>query len=203
MNLLSVNFKSISRRRHSHLLLAPIFVVSAISLPLWANSASSIYSNLLSMASGASGSLPMLAAPLIGADGFALFAEAQKSTWQVQTDTTSSTGQLNPVVPSDRGNHLVGAGDDPAFGQANEVGMLPDYGYEIARNISRLVTFATLIITALVFGLRLRARKAKGKLTKGMIVKAALYSSFLTASVHMIGTFIINNCGGLGRCCGM
>ncbi len=35
---------------------------------------------------------------------------------------------------------LVGAAVDPAFGQANEVGMLADYGYDSARDISRVVT---------------------------------------------------------------
>jgi len=203
MNLLSANFKRISRRKQNRLLIAPIFVVSVISLPLWANSASFICSNLLSMASGASASLPMIAAPLMGVDGFALFAEAQKSTWQVQADTTSSTSQLNPVVPGDRGNHLVGAGCGPSCGQGAEVGMLVDCGYDTAQDISRFETWASLIITSLIFGLGLRARKAKGELTKLMVVQAVSYSLFLTAAVHMIETFIIHDCAGLGGWAGL
>jgi len=44
---------------------------------------------------------------------------------------------------------LVGAGVDPRYGQSNEVGMLADYGYDTARDISRVVTALSTVPSSL------------------------------------------------------
>src|ERR1700679_4381946 len=44
---------------------------------------------------------------------------------------------------------LVGAPVDPRYGQSNEVGQLADYGYDCARDISRVVTALSTIPSSL------------------------------------------------------
>ncbi|MBK9622851.1 MAG: hypothetical protein IPO31_27050 [Candidatus Obscuribacter sp.] len=44
---------------------------------------------------------------------------------------------------------LVGAPVDPRYGQSNEVGQLADYGYDTARDISRVVTALSTIPSSL------------------------------------------------------
>jgi hypothetical protein len=89
----------------------------------------------------------------------------------------------------------VGAALDPAFGQANEVGMLSEYGYDTARDISRLVTLASLIISIVIATIFLRGRKTR---TPGIMVKVVLMLFAVPTAVHLLGTFMINNFGGLG-----
>mgnify|MGYP000107535282 CR=1 FL=1 len=90
---------------------------------------------------------------------------------------------------------LVGAPVDPRYGQSNEVGQLADYGYDCLRDISRLMTAIAFLISsavAIIFvkGQKLKTGKIYGK-AFGIVLAA-------TTVVHLIGTFVINNCGGLG-----
>jgi len=87
---------------------------------------------------------------------------------------------------------LVGAVVDPAFGQANEVGMLADYGYDTARDISRIVTAISFII---VFFIPMNKRK-KSSIRRVLLELIALTA--IPLLVHLAGTFMINNFGGLG-----
>jgi hypothetical protein len=94
---------------------------------------------------------------------------------------------------------LVGAAVDPAFGQANEIGQMADYGYDTARDISRVATaFSTIPCSwagvKIIFGHN-----------DGAIMNPVRY--VLTGlsvgfggpiTVHLLGTFAINNFGGLG-----
>jgi hypothetical protein len=97
--------------------------------------------------------------------------------------------------PSVRHGGLVGAAVDPAFGQANEVGMLADFGYDTARDIGRFLTLASFIISIMIATLFLRRQK---KRTLGMIMKAVLVLFAVPTAVHLVGIFMINNFGGLG-----
>ena len=78
---------------------------------------------------------------------------------------------------------LVGAPVDPRYGQSNEVGQLADYGYDTARDISRVVTALSTVPSSL----------AGMKIAKGLGVGFGG-----PTAVHLIGTFAINNFGGLG-----
>jgi hypothetical protein len=93
------------------------------------------------------------------------------------------------------GGGLVGAPVDARFGQSNEVGQLADYGYDTARDISRLVTVMSLIISLLVASAFLRSRKA---ITGSAIGKAIALVLVVPTVVHLMVTFMINNLGGLG-----
>ncbi len=87
---------------------------------------------------------------------------------------------------------LVGQPVDPMHGQSNEVAMLADYGYDTARDISRAVTAITFLI---VFFVPLDERK-KDKLA--VLVTELLGLATIPLLVHLAGTYIINNFGGLG-----
>jgi hypothetical protein len=197
MKLLSANLiiTSLSeQKRLKQELIIPTVAASIIFYPLWGANLSTIASNLMPMISSVISSTTTLTPELAGMDGFAAYAYAQKTSWQVQSSATPSNtvppSSLN-AQPSKGG--LVGAVVDPAFAQASECGMLADYGYDTARDISRCVTFATALLAICFFCVILRATRKKGELTKRKIAKAVFYISILTGIVHMVGTFLINN----------
>ena len=86
---------------------------------------------------------------------------------------------------------LVGAAVDPAFGQANEVGMLADYGYDTARDISR-------VVTALSTGMKIAFGQRDGGESAMNVAKGLGVGFGAPTAVHLLGTFAINNFGGLG-----
>ena len=88
------------------------------------------------------------------------------------------------------------------YGQSNEVGTLADYGYDQARDMSRLAT-ALSSVPALFFGLRKIIRALKQPLlVRSLKIKAVATGVALIIGipllVHLVGTFLINNVGGLG-----
>lgn len=111
----------------------------------------------------------------------------------------ASTGDVlqEYVSPRNTGGGLVGAPVDPRYGQSNEVGQLADYGYDTARDISRLLTLLSLIVST-IFGLRIASNKTS-KTTRGIaIAKGIGFAFLLPTMVHLIGTYFINNFGGIG-----
>src|SRR5271155_1472070 len=90
---------------------------------------------------------------------------------------------------------LVGAPVDPRYGQSNEVGQLADYGYDTARDISRAVTALSLIVSVVIFPWMIRRRKPKDGLR---ILRGLAFAIGIPITVHLVGTFLINNFGGLG-----
>ena len=87
---------------------------------------------------------------------------------------------------------LVGAAVDPRYGQSNEVAQLADYGYDTARDISRLVTVVSF---AIAFFVPMDKRK-EANIRRVAIELIAL--ACIPILVHLAGTHIINNYGGLG-----
>ncbi|CAN5351627.1 hypothetical protein BH11CYA1_BH11CYA1_13580 [soil metagenome] len=98
------------------------------------------------------------------------------------------------IVAGVRGG-LVGGPVDPRYGQSNEVGQLADCGYDAARDISRLISVIALLISIVVAIAFVRGRRKRGW---SVYVKAAGIVVAAPMVVHLIGTFMINNCGGLG-----
>jgi hypothetical protein len=148
------------------------------------------------------GSIAQTFMPAFRLNGFAEFAQAAKylfsedqSSQSNQTDQTDQTS--SPLI---RPSGLVGAAVDPAFGQANEVGILADYGYDLARDISRLITLLSFIF---MFAIRVwQIKRSKVKClhpVRRAICSLALVGG-VPASIHVIGTFVINNFGGIGGC---
>jgi len=93
------------------------------------------------------------------------------------------------------GSGLVGAPVDPRYGQSNSVGQLADYGYDCARDIARLLTAASSLLAIIVSVVFLRGRR---KISTSDIAKAVTLMLAVPTIVHLMGTFIINNFGGLG-----
>jgi hypothetical protein len=91
---------------------------------------------------------------------------------------------------------LVGAPVDPRFGQSNEVGQLADYGYDTARDISRVVT-ALATVPSSMAGMKIAFGQGGGGDATNVAKGLAIGFGGPTA-VHLIGTFAINNFGGLG-----
>lgn len=87
---------------------------------------------------------------------------------------------------------IVGAPVDPLLGQSNEVGMVQDYGYDAARDIANAVTAITF---AICFFFPLDDLK-KDKLN--IVITELLALCAIPLLVHLAGTYIINNFGGLG-----
>jgi len=85
---------------------------------------------------------------------------------------------------------VPGLAVNPLYGHSSEMGQLADYGYDRARDISRMVTALAFFICLFV------------PMDKRITVKRGLVELILLACVpllvHMIGTFFINNFGGLG-----
>ncbi|MBX9939385.1 MAG: VWA domain-containing protein [Candidatus Obscuribacterales bacterium] len=90
---------------------------------------------------------------------------------------------------------LIGQGVDPRYGQSNIVGMLADYGYDTARDIVRCLSVIALIIgIGLAFGIL----KSAGSIKPRLALKALTIALLLPGAVHLLGTWAINNYGGLG-----
>ncbi len=83
---------------------------------------------------------------------------------------------------------------DPRYGQANETINFPwtDMGYDTARDISRFVTFISFLIV--FFWPMIKQKKENARQT----ILAEFAFASIPALVHMAGTFVINNFGGLG-----
>jgi hypothetical protein len=92
---------------------------------------------------------------------------------------------------------LVGAPVDPRFGQSNEVGQLADYGYDTARDISRVVT-ALSTVPASLAGMKVAFGGRDGGDSAMNVAKGLGIGFGGPTAVHLIGTFAINNFGGLG-----
>jgi hypothetical protein len=105
---------------------------------------------------------------------------------------------------------LVGPAVDPGFGQANEIGVLADFGYDTARDILRVCSALSAIIMctiALVRG-RMAIRKIAADDTNRVrriswvVTRWGFLAVMVTLFVHLVGTFAINNfgsiCGGSG-----
>ena len=92
---------------------------------------------------------------------------------------------------------LVGAAVDPAFGQANEVGMLADYGYDTARDISRVVTALSTVPCSMA-GMKIAFGQRDGGESAMNVAKGLGIGFGGPTACHLLGTFAINNFGGLG-----
>jgi hypothetical protein len=92
---------------------------------------------------------------------------------------------------------LVGAPVDPRYGQSNEVGQLADYGYDTARDISRVVTALSTIPSSLA-GMKIAFGQRDGGESAMNVAKGLGVGFGGPTAVHLIGTFAINNFGGLG-----
>jgi hypothetical protein len=100
-------------------------------------------------------------------------------------------GNLASQIRQELGKAIL----SPNFGQSNEVGMLADYGYDTARDFSRACTLASMLISLIVAGVFLRSRRTINRMD---IAKVAALTMLVPFTVHVIGTFRINNFGGLG-----
>lgn len=90
---------------------------------------------------------------------------------------------------------LVGAPVDPRYGQSGEVGQMADFGYDTARDLSRLCTGLSFLFgSTLVWMSR---QREQGRTLKVFLV-AWWALIVLPVSVHLFGTFLINNLGGIG-----
>jgi len=92
---------------------------------------------------------------------------------------------------------LVGAPVDPRFGQSNEVGQLADYGYDTARDVSRVVTALSTVPSSLA-GMKIAFGQRDGGEAAMNVAKGLGVGFGGPTAVHLIGTFAINNFGGLG-----
>ena len=92
---------------------------------------------------------------------------------------------------------LVGAPVDPRYGQSNEVGQLADYGYDTARDISRVVTALSTVPSSLA-GMKIAFGQRDGGEAAMNVAKGLGVGFGGPTAVHLIGTFAINNFGGLG-----
>jgi len=92
---------------------------------------------------------------------------------------------------------LVGAPVDPRYGQSNEVGQLADFGYDTARDISRVVTALSTIPSSMA-GMKIAFGQRDGGEAAMNVAKGLGIGFGGPTAVHLIGTFAINNFGGLG-----
>ncbi len=92
---------------------------------------------------------------------------------------------------------LVGAPVDPRFGQSNEVGQMADFGYDTARDISRVVTALSTIPSSMA-GMKIAFGQRDGGEAAMNVAKGLGIGFGGPTAVHLIGTFAINNFGGLG-----
>jgi len=92
---------------------------------------------------------------------------------------------------------LVGAPVDPRYGQSNEVGQLADFGYDTARDISRVVTAMSTVPSSLA-GMKIAFGQRDGGEAAMNVAKGLGVGFGGPTAVHLIGTFAINNYGGLG-----
>ncbi len=87
---------------------------------------------------------------------------------------------------------LVGAPVDPRYGQGAEVGQLADYGYDCARDISRVATIVSCFLACFLGYLR------STKLKRMELARELLALTLIPILVHLTGSFLINNTGRLG-----
>lgn len=82
---------------------------------------------------------------------------------------------------------------------SGEVGQLADdgFGYDMARDVSRIVTTITLSITTFL-AFKLVFRSGSSKMTAKDILRGLALQYSYPIAVHLIGTFAINNYGGIG-----
>jgi len=92
---------------------------------------------------------------------------------------------------------MVGAPVDPRYGQSNEVGMMADFGYDTARDISRVVTALSTIPSSMA-GMKIAFGQRDGGEAAMNVAKGLGIGFGGPTAVHLIGTFAINNFGGLG-----
>jgi hypothetical protein len=92
---------------------------------------------------------------------------------------------------------LVGAPVDPRYGQSNEVGQMADFGYDTARDISRVVTALSTIPSSMA-GMKIAFGQRDGGEAAMNVAKGLGVGFGGPTAVHLIGTFAINNFGGLG-----
>lgn len=91
------------------------------------------------------------------------------------------------------GNELVEAPVDPRYGSGSEVGCLTDFGYDTARDLSKTITALSIIPSSFIsFKI---TKKNEYKVSKLLIALIVLFA--IPTIVHLIGTFAINNYGGL------
>jgi hypothetical protein len=92
---------------------------------------------------------------------------------------------------------LVGAPVDPRYGQSNEVGQIADFGYDAARDVSRTAT-ALSTIPSSVAGMKIAFGHRDGGEAAMQVAKGLGIGFAGPTAVHLLGTFAINNFGGLG-----
>lgn len=92
---------------------------------------------------------------------------------------------------------LVGSPVDPRYGQSNEVGQLADYGYDTARDISRVVTALSTIPSSMA-GMKIAFGQRDGGESAMNVCRGLGIGFGGPTAVHLLGTFAINNFGGLG-----
>ncbi len=92
---------------------------------------------------------------------------------------------------------LVGAPVDPRYGQSNEVGQMADYGYDTARDISRVVTALSTVPSSMA-GMKIAFGSRDGGESAMNVAKGLGIGFGGPTAVHLMGTFAINNFGGLG-----
>jgi len=92
---------------------------------------------------------------------------------------------------------LVGAPVDPRYGQSNEVGQMADFGYDTARDISRVVTALSTVPSSMA-GMKIAFGQRDGGESAMNVAKGLGIGFGGPTAVHLIGTFAINNFGGLG-----
>ncbi len=131
-----------------------------------------------------------LVSPLTGA----VVLESSKLYKASKLDPGDYKGGLSLGAPSDGGG-LVGAPADPRYGQSNEVGQLADFGYNTAQDIVRILTAISALISMIVAAAFIRGQKSISRL---VIAKAIILVLAVPMVIHLMGTFVINNFGGLG-----
>ena len=92
---------------------------------------------------------------------------------------------------------LVGAPVDPRYGQSNEVGQLADFSYDTARDISRVVTALSTVPSSMA-GMKIAFGQRDGGESAMNVAKGLGIGFGGPTAVHLVGTFAINNYGGLG-----
>jgi hypothetical protein len=134
----------------------------------------------------------------ISKDGFATFTDAARSVFAGNQETQSNPADRTFIKPS---YQLVGAAVDPVFGPADGGGWLEGFGYDTARGLLRMATGLSFFLMV-----GLRVWQIVGANSKCLHpVRRAVTSIVLVggipASIHLIGTFVMNNFGGIG--CGL
>ncbi len=93
--------------------------------------------------------------------------------------------------------HIIGAPVDPRYGLSNEVGQLADFGYDTARDLSRLATVLSSYISTLI-AIKIAFKNGFSTFAYSLFLKGLAVQYGIPISVHLFGTFLINNYGGIG-----